>query len=107
MASLFHAQDVSIAIGTNVRVVVISMHLVVFKVVACFTAAPASTAVSLRWNSTNVSGNVTSHASGFPCDHGMSMAPSDRFASVQDCHTGSSTTIISACLMALHITLSS
>ena len=65
MASLFQAPDVSIAIGTNVCVVVMDMYLVVLKVAAWFAAASASTVVSLRWYSANVSGTVTSQASLF------------------------------------------
>ena len=58
----------------------------------------------LRWDSANVSGTVTSQASGFTRDHGMSVAPSGRFPSVRDSPTGSLATGICARLMALHIT---
>ena len=88
----------------NVCVVVMDMYLVVLIVAAWFAAVPASTVVSLRWNSANVAGTVTSQAIGFPRDHGKSVAPSGRFPLVRDSPTGSLATGICARLMALHIT---
>ena len=84
MASSFHDPDVSIAIGAKMCMEVMSMYFVHFRSAARFAEAPAITEVSFRCESANVSGTVTSQASGIPCDHGMSVAPSERFPSVLD-----------------------
>ena len=39
-----------------------------------------SIAVLLKWASAYVSGTVTSHASGFPLDHGRIVVPSGAFS---------------------------
>ena len=68
---------------------VMSAYFVHFMSAARFVAVPAITEVSFRCESANVSGTVTSQASGFPYDHGMSVAPFERFPSVLDKPAGS------------------
>ena len=75
MTFSFHDPDVSIAIGAKMCVEVMSVH---FRSAARFAAATAITEVSFRCESANVFRTVTSQASGLPCDHGMSVAPSGR-----------------------------
>ena len=66
-----------------------SVNFVQFSSAARFAAASAITEVPFRYKSANVSGTVTSQASGLPCDHGMSVAPSEHFPFVFDTHAGS------------------
>ena len=89
MAFSYHDPDVSIAIGTKMCVEVMSVYFVHFRSAARFAAAPAITEVSFRCESANVSGTVTSQASGLSLDHGMSVAPSGRVQSVPDKPAGS------------------
>ena len=89
MAFSFHDLDVSIAVGAKMCVEVMSVYFVHFRSAARFAAELAITEMSFRYESENVSGTVTSLASGLPCDHGMSVAPSGRFPSVLDKPAGS------------------
>ena len=89
MAFSFHDPDVSIAVGAKMCVEVMSVYFVHFRSAARFAAAPAITEMSFRCESANMSGTVTSQASGLPCDHGMSVAPFGRFPSVLGKPTGS------------------
>jgi len=57
------------------------LYLLVLLMAARLAAAPVFMAVLLTWASTYVSGTVTSHASGFPLDHGKIVVPSGRFPS--------------------------
>ena len=103
MAFSFHDPDVSIAIGAKMCVEVMSVYFVHFRSAARFAAAPAITEVSFRCESANVSGTITSQASGLPCDRGMSVAPSGRFQSVLDKPAGSLETDIWARLIHLQM----
>ena len=82
-------QDVSIAIGTNLRIEVMAVYFVRLSSAALFAAAPARIDVFLKCDSVNVSGTVTFQASGLPRDHGIRVAPSGRFPFVLVKPTGS------------------
>ena len=56
-------------------------YFVVLLTAALSAAAPAVSEVLGRCDGAKVSGTVTSHASGLPCAHGISLAPSGRFPS--------------------------
>ena len=83
MACPFHDADGLIATGAKMFMEVISVYFVHFRSAAWFAAAPAITNC-LSGESANVSGTVTSQASGLACDHGMSVTPSGRLPSVLD-----------------------
>ena len=62
------------------------MYFVHFSSAARFAAVPA---ITFRCELANISGMVTSQASGLPHDHGINVAPSGRFPSVLDKSAGS------------------
>ena len=83
--------------GSNVLV------LRAFQFSCTFSAAPMITEVSFRCESANVSGTVTSQASGLPRDHELSVSPSRGFPSVLDKPAGSLETEILARLTDLYM----
>ena len=74
MARWFHAPAVSIVTGKKIWVFSSSPYLAIL-----LTAAAGSVAVSPMRESANVSGTVTSQASGLPVAQGSSVGPSGRF----------------------------
>ena len=66
MVSSFQDPDVSLAIGANMCVEVVTVYFVRLSCTTLLAAEPARINVSLRWDSANVSGIVTSQASGLP-----------------------------------------
>ena len=70
---------------------------------ALSAAAPAVREVFGRCDGVKVSGIVTFHASGLPCAHGISVAPSGRFPCSRDRPRGSLPAGICAFLTALQI----
>ena len=73
----------------------------VLEQAALSAAAPALVAVDVMWDWAIVSGTVTSHANGLPCDQGINVAPSGRLPSDLDSPTGSLHAETCAFLMAL------
>jgi len=69
----------------------VAVYLLVWLVAARLAAAPVFMAVLLTWASAYVSGTVTSHASGFPLDHGRIVVPSGRLPSCRSRLIGSLT----------------
>jgi len=69
------------ATGTKMWLLASCLYLVSLLPAALSAAAPAVVAVSARWESTQVSGTVTSHANGLPFAQGSSVTPSGRLPS--------------------------
>ena len=76
MAAEHHAPPVSTATGINMWVVASLLYFSFLLTEAASAAAPAVLMVLSRCDVANVSGTVTSHAIGFPRDHGSTVAPS-------------------------------
>ena len=75
------------------------MYLVFFVDAAWLAVASASDDVILMCESANVSGTVTSHASGMPFDHEIKVAQSGRLLPCVTSPVGSLCTGIYACLI--------
>ena len=83
-----------------------SSQLLIFSVLvmaALSAAAPALREVFGRCDGAKMSGTVTLHASGFPCAHGISVAPSGHFSSFRVRPSGSLIATICAFPTALQI----
>ena len=89
VASMLMVPPVSIVIGTKWCVLLRQEYLFIVFAAALVSAVPAHSAVSAMWEAASVSVTVTSHASGLPRTHGISVASSGRFPSVPDRPIGS------------------
>ena len=89
IASEFQKARVSRANGIKLWVILRCSYFLVLEQAALSAAAPAFEAVDVMWDWANVSGSVTSHVNGLPCDHGINVALSGRLPSDLDSLTGS------------------